>query len=148
MPGHTELTISVKTLWQSIRSKFKAFLNQHAEKICWKVLYGWMEKYPKKQRKYYWSMECSLSTQIQPLSKISACCRCSLPSWLLLRCNCKMQACWSSATVTTMITTILVWCNRQQRWLDIAIKGTNSCPVQVYQTCMLVGASLTDMSAD
>ena len=57
---------------------------------------------------------------------------------------CKIHVCWSDAIVTT-ITLILVWCkcNRQHRWLDIAITHINA----MYQTCMLVGASLTDMAA-
>ena len=49
------------------------------------------------------------------------------------------------------ISTILVWwkCNRQHRWLDIALTNMNTStgPVQVYQICMFVGASLTDMTA-
>ena len=49
----------------------------------------------------------------------------------------------------TTITTILVLCkcNRQHRRLDIATTNMNSGLAQVYQTCMLVGASLTDMTA-
>ena len=73
-----------------------------------------------------------------------------LKTFLLLRRNCKIQACWSSAVVTT-ITTILFWCkcNIKHRWLDISItnKNTSTGPVQVFQTCMRVGASLTDMTA-
>ena len=50
-----------------------------------------------------------------------------------------------------LFTTILVWCkcNRQHRWLDTAITNMSAVtgPVQVYQTCKLVGASLTDMTA-
>ena len=34
----------------------------------------------------------------------------------------------------------------QHRWLDIAITNVNAGLGQVYQTCMLVGASLTDMT--
>ena len=37
--------------------------------------------------------------------------------------------------------------NRQHRWLDIAIINMNAGTVQVYQTCMRVGGSLTDMTA-
>ena len=37
-------------------------------------------------------------------------------------------------------------CNRLHIWLDIAIINLNAGPVQVYQTCMLVGAKLTDMT--
>ena len=44
--------------------------------------------------------------------------------------------------------TSLVWCkcNRQHIWLDIAITNMNVGRVQLYQTCMFVGASLTGMT--
>ena len=46
-----------------------------SEPICGKSqLDGWI-KFTKKML-----MECSVSTQKQPLSKVSACCRCSFPS--------------------------------------------------------------------
>ena len=52
--------------------------------------------------------------------------------------------------VVTTITTILVWCKckRQHRWSDISITNMNTStgPVQVFQTCMHVGASLTNMT--
>ena len=72
-----------------------------------------------------------------------------LKTLMLLKRNCKIQACWSGAVVTT-ITTILVWCkcNRQHRWLDIPNMKTSTGPVQLYQTWMSVGARLTDMTAD
>ena len=73
-----------------------------------------------------------------------------LKTFLLLKRNCKIQACWSGAVVTT-ITTELVWCkcNRQHRELDVSItnKNTRTGKVQVFQACMRVGASLTDMTA-
>ena len=47
---------------------------------------------------------------------------------------CNLQACWSGAIVATITT--------------IAITNMNVGPVQVYQTCMLVDASLTHMTAD
>ena len=34
---------------------------------------------------------------------------------------------------------------QRHRWLDIAITNINAGHAQVYQTCMLVGASLTDI---
>ena len=51
--------------------------------------------------------------------------------------------------IVTTITTILVCCkfNRQHKWLDIAKTNMNAGQVQVYQTYMLVGASLTDKAA-
>ena len=73
-----------------------------------------------------------------------------LKTLLLLGRNNKIQACWSGAVVTT-ISTILVWCqcDRQHKWLDIAKTNMNTSTglVQVYQTCMLVRASLTDITA-
>ena len=69
---------------------------------------------------------------------------------LLLGRNFNKQACCSGAVVTT-ITNVLVWrkCNIQHRWLDVAKTNMNASTglVQVYQTCMLVGASLTTMTA-
>ena len=73
-----------------------------------------------------------------------------LKTMLLPGRNGNKQACWSGAVVTT-ITTVLVWrkCNIQHRWLDIAKTNMNTSTglVQVYHTCMLAGASLTDMTA-
>ena len=60
-----------------------------------------------------------------------------------------VKACLHGAIVTT-ITTFLVCfkCNRQHRWFDIAITNMYAGPVHVYQTCMLVGTSLSnDMTA-
>ena len=66
----------------------------------------------------------------------------------MVGCSCIKQACWSGAIVTT-ITTILVLCkcNREQNRSAIAIANMNAGPVQMYQTCMIVGTSLTDMIA-
>ena len=46
--------------------------------------------------------------------------------------------------IVTTITTFLVCCkcNRQHRWLDIAITNMYAGPVQVYHTCLLVSTSL------
>ena len=59
----------------------------------------------------------------------------TIKTFLLLRRNCKIQACWSCAVVTT-ITTILVWCKckGQHRWLDISISNMNTSagPLQVF----------------
>ena len=43
--------------------------------------------------------------------------------------------------------TSLVQVQQQHMWLDIAITDMNAGPVQLYQTCRRVGASLTDMTA-
>ena len=124
------------------------FFNLYAEKISWKVVFGWMDKITKTKRVkilFTYEVQCIITNN---LNKISVCCRCSLPSWLLVGCNCQIQGCWSCAIVTT-ITTILVWCkcNKKHRWLDTALTNMNAGPVLVYQTCMLVGASLTDMTS-
>ena len=51
--------------------------------------------------------------------------------------------CLPGAIVTTITTSLVCCkCNRQHRWLDIAKTNINAGPVQVYQTCMLVGTSL------
>ena len=94
-------------------------------------------------------MKCSVSTQKTLVRDLHAAdIRYYLDCWLGVT---KIQACWSSRIVTTISSLyyILVWykCLRQHSWLDIAIINMNAGPVQVYQTCMLVGASLTDMTA-
>ena len=47
------------------------------------------------------------------------------------------------------ITIMTPGCNTQHRWLDISITNMNTStgPVQVFQTCMRVVASSTDMTA-
>ena len=62
-----------------------------------------------------------------------------LDCWLI-------QACLTGAIVTT-ITTFLI-CNRQHRWLDIAITNMYAGPVKMYQTCMLVGTSFQNDMTD
>ena len=107
----------------------------------------WMDVNITKMRKYEWSAVYQHKNNSW-VRYLSVCCRCSLPSWLLFWCYCNIHTCWSAAIVTT-ITTILVWCkcNRQHRKLDIALTNINAGPAKVYQTCMLVGASLTDIAA-
>ena len=94
-------------------------------------------------------MKCSVSTQKKTLVRDlhAADVRYHLDCWLdvtkntglLVRCNCNNHFFYY----------ILVWykCNIQHRWLDIAIINMNADPVQVYQTCMLVEANLTDVTA-
>ena len=79
-------------------------------------------------------IECSVSTQVRYLHAADV--RYHLDVWLV-------RACLPSAVATT-ITTSLVCCNYngQHRWLDIAITNMNAGPVQMYQTCVLVGTSL------
>ena len=94
-------------------------------------------------------MKCSVSTQKKTFVRDlhAADVRYYLDCWLGVT---KIQAYWSGAIVTTISSIILlVWYkyNRQHRWLDIAIINMNAGTVQVYQTCMRVGGSLTDMTA-
>ena len=100
---------------------------------------GWI-KLLKTERKYYLHMKCSVSTHV--------CCRCSLPSWLLVGCNCKIQVC-SSCAIVTIITTILVWfkCNKQHRWLDTAKTNMNACRCKYIRHDCWLGATATDMHA-
>ena len=58
--------------------------------------------------------------------------------------NCSLVGVCLPGAIVKTITTSLVCCkcNRQHRWLDIAITSINAGPVQVYQTCMLVCTSL------
>ena len=146
MPGYTEWLISLKTMWQNVYSKYKPFLNQYAEKCSAgkKMVYGWMDKITKKEREntiYLWS---AVYQHRKPLVRDlhAADVRYHLYCWLGVT---KIQACWYNH----FFYYILVWykCNRQHRWLDTAILNMNAGPVQVYQTCILVGASLTDMTA-
>ena len=46
------------------------------ESMCGKKLGGWMAKIYRTKI----LMECTVTTHKQPLSKVSACCRCLLPS--------------------------------------------------------------------
>ena len=111
----TECLIKVQTVFESIcgKSQQDRWIKFTTKKYLWSVVY---------QHKK------------QPLSKVSACCRCSLPSWLLVgaslvsRCNCNNHYYFSGLL--------------QHRLLDIAITNMNAGLVQVYQTCKLVGTSL------
>ena len=49
----TECLLKVQTFFESICGKM----------FSWKVVYGWMDKITKKERKYYLPMKCSVSTQ-------------------------------------------------------------------------------------
>ena len=85
MPGYTERTISLKTVTECL-IKVQTFFESMSGKS---QLDGWI-KFTKK--KYLWSLV--YQQKKQPLSKVSACCRCLLPSLplvgtgLLAQCNC------------------------------------------------------------
>ena len=103
------------------------------ESICRKMSAGWMDKFT---RKYLWSVVYQHKNNPWIRYMHAADVRYHLDCWLV-------WVCLPGAIVTT-ITTSLVYCkcNRQHRWLDIAITSMNAGPVQVYQTCMLVCTSL------
>ena len=118
--------------------KVQTFLNEYAEKS---QLDGWIKFTNKKIL-----MECIYTKTT--LSKVSACCRCSMPSWLpvctglIARCNCNNHYYYSGLLQVQQTTLVCCKCNRQQRWLYIAITNVDAGPVFVYQTCMLVGTNL------
>ena len=104
-------------------------MNQYAEKRS----AVWIDKIYKK---YLWSVVYQHKKQprVRYLHAADVCY--NLDCWLVRACL--------PGTFVASITTSLVCCkcNRQHRWLDIAITNMNAGPVQVYQTCMLVGTSL------
>ena len=125
MTGYTEQTISLKTLLQSIWSKYKPFLNQYAEK---NQLEGWI-KFIKKIL-----IEWSVSTQKQTLSKVSACCRCSLLSWLLVgtgllaRCHCNNHN-YFSGLLQVQQTAQMVgyYYNKYECWSSASVSDMHAC---------------------
>ena len=146
MPRYNEWTISLKTLLQHVWSKYKPFLNQYAETFSWKVVYGWMDNITKNERML------RINTKTI-LSKISTCCRCSLPSWLLVGCSCKIQACWSGANVTT-ITTIPVWYtkmvgyyyNKYECWFSASVSDMYACRCKFNRHDCWLSATVKDMT--
>ena len=108
----------------------------------------WIQLLKQKEKEYYLLMKCSESHKKTLVRELHAADDLyHLDCWLLYS-NCKIQACWAGAIITTL-TTILVWCkcNRQHRWFEIAITNMNADQVQVYQSCMLVGASVSDIAS-
>ena len=89
----------------------------------------WMDKFTKKIL-----MECSVSTQKQPLSKVSACCRCSLPSWLLVGmgllawCNCNSHY-YSSGLLQVQQTALMIgYCyNKYECWSGACVSDMRAC---------------------
>ena len=71
------------------------------ESICgWKLVYGWMDKITKKERKYYLLMKCSVSTQKTLVRDLRAAdVRYHLDCWLGVT---KIHASLSGAIVTTI----------------------------------------------
>ena len=69
--------------------------------FSWKVVYGWMDKITKKERKYYLLMKYSVSAQKKTLVEDlhAAGVRYHLDGWLGVT---KIQDCWSGAIVTTI----------------------------------------------
>ena len=100
------------------------FLNQYAEKS---QLVGWT-KFTKIL------MECSVSTQKQPLSKVSAWCRCSLPSWLLVgmgllaRCYCNNHYYFSGLLQVQHTTQMVGYCyNKYECWSGASVSDMHAC---------------------
>ena len=124
MTGYTKRTISLKTLWQSAWSKYKPLLNQYVEKSLLKGLIKFTKIL----------IECSVSTQNNLWV------RCLHSADVLYHLDCWLVwACLPCAIVRSVTTSLgCCKCNRQHRWLDIAITNMNAGPQQVYQTCMLV----------
>ena len=146
---YTERTISLKTLWQSVCSKYKPlFSNLYAKNSAGKwYLDGWI-KLLKNREKILFTYEVQyINTKI--LRKRYVCCRCSLPSWLLVGCNVKIQIC-SSCAIVTIITTILVCCkcNKQHRWLGTAITNMNAWRWKCIRHDCWKDETVTDMHVD
>ena len=104
MTGYTEWRISLKNLTESL-IKVQTFF----ESICGKKSAGWMDIIYKK---YLWSVV--YQHKKQPLSKVSACCRCSLPSRLLVGMG------------------LLAWCNCNKHYYFSGL-------LQVQKTAQMVG---------
>ena len=133
MPWYAERSDGItKTLWQSVCSKYKSFLiNMRKNQLG-----GWIKFTKNTCSHYLWSAVYQHKKSHWVGYLLAADVHYHLDCWLA-------QACWSGAILTT-ITTILVCCKckRQHRWFDIAITNMNAGPVQVYDTCMLVGIRL------
>ena len=86
----TECLLKVQTCFESVCGKI----------FIWNVVYGWMDKITKKERKYYLLMKRSVSTQKTLVRDVHAAVVCyHLDCWLGAT---KIQACWSGAIVTTI----------------------------------------------
>ena len=145
MPRYTERTISLKTLLQHVWSTYKPFLNQYAGTFSWKVVYGWMYNITKNERKYKWSAVYQHKNNPWVTYLYDADVNYHLDCWLGV--SVKYRYAGRVQLKQPFLLYLSSACNRQHRWLDIALTNMNAGLVQVYQTCMLVGASLTDMTA-
>ena len=86
----TEWLPKVQSFFESIWGKM----------FSWKVVYGWMDKITKKERKYYLPIKCSVSTQKTFVRDLHAAdVRYYLDCWFGAT---KIQAYWSGAIVTTI----------------------------------------------
>ena len=90
---------------------------------------GWMDKIYKKIL-----MECSVSTQKLSLSKLSACCRCRLPSrllvgmGLLVRCNCNKHYYFSGLLQVQQTAQIVGYCyNKYECWSGASVSDMHAC---------------------
>ena len=81
-------------------------------------------------------MECSVSTQKkqQPLSKVSACCRCSLPSRLLVgmgllaQYNCNKHYYFSGLLQVQQTAQMVGYCyNKYECWSGASVSDMHAC---------------------
>ena len=111
--------------WRSVWSKYKPILNQFAEKSQ----LDWWIKFTKK---YLWSVV--YQHKKQPLSKVSACCRCSLPSRLLVgmgllaRCNCNKHYYFSGLLQVQQTAQMVGYCyNKYECWSGASVSDMHAC---------------------
>ena len=128
--------------------KVQTFFNLYAEKKSagkW-YLDGWIKLLKGEKILFTYEVQC-IMYNTKPLSKRYVYSRCSLPSWLLVGCTCKVQAC-SSCAIVTIITTILVCfkCNKQHRWLDTAITNMNDCRCKCIRHDCWLGTTEKDIA--
>ena len=104
--------------------KVQTFLNQYAEKSA-----GSMDKIYKKIL-----MECSVSSQKQPLRKVSAYCRCSLQSCLLVgmgllvRCNFNNHYFFSGVLQVQQTAHMVGYCyNKCECWYVVVVSDMHAC---------------------
>ena len=99
------------------------------ELICGNNSAGWMDKIYKKNL-----LSVVYQHKKQPLSKVSACCRCSLPYWLLVgmgllaQCSCNNHY-YCSGLLQVQQTAQMVWyCyNKYECWSFASVSDMHAC---------------------
>ena len=122
MTGYTERTVSLKT---ECLIKVQTFYYIYAAKSQQD---GWI----KFTKKYLWSVV--YQHKIQPLSKVSACCRCSLQSWLLdgkgllAWCNCRKHYYFSGLLQVQQTAQMVGYCyNKYEYWSGASVPDMHAC---------------------